>query len=199
MDHQDKIPQETKHRLNQQCQSIVQELPLRLNPTKLYEAILKIRCNSMAIKSMKERPDESAKHMSVLQEETIGLALYLNAALLNHSCDPNCMTLFRGSQLIIKSKPGKKDQTEPTISYGPLASRMPLAERRNILLEKWHFLCTCHACVKEEQESTRNSEYRCSHCNGLFATTAQQCPKCQSVIDWKDIKQVFAVAVLIFE
>jgi hypothetical protein len=184
MDHWDKNSVDLE--LEQECLSIAKRL--LISPSQLMEYVYKIQCNSMAIKGMRETMNQ---HMSVLQEETLGFALYLNAALLNHSCSPNCLTFFNGSQLIIKSKPGKKDKDEPTISYGPLVSRMPLKERREILLKKWHFYCNCDACLNEELVNT-NCEYKCHECDALFAKTVQLCPKCQSVIDWETVAQVLA-------
>jgi [histone H3]-lysine4/36 N-trimethyltransferase SMYD len=34
--------------------------------------------------------------------ETLGSGLYLSAASLNHSCDPNCVIVFNGIQLKVK-------------------------------------------------------------------------------------------------
>jgi SET and MYND domain-containing protein len=35
--------------------------------------------------------------------ESIGIGIYLGAALLNHSCEPNCWTFFNGRTLQLRT------------------------------------------------------------------------------------------------
>lgn len=36
-------------------------------------------------------------------EEVVGLGVYATPSLLNHSCDPNCVVVFRGRELLVRS------------------------------------------------------------------------------------------------
>ena len=50
---------------------------------------------------------------SILDDElvTIGVGIYFDAALLNHSCTSNCIVVFENSKLLVKCiKDIKKDQ-----------------------------------------------------------------------------------------
>ena len=50
---------------------------------------------------------------SILDDElvTIGVRIYFDAALLNHSCTSNCIVVFENSKLLVKCiKDIKKDQ-----------------------------------------------------------------------------------------
>jgi hypothetical protein len=57
--------------------------------SKLVELFCKFSCNNYNISDAEFRP--------------IGVGLYPTAALINHSCHPNCIALFRGTESIIRA------------------------------------------------------------------------------------------------
>ncbi|CAG8488228.1 4314_t:CDS:10 [Ambispora gerdemannii] len=87
---------------------------------------------------------------SVLDAEMIGIGvgIYTNTALINHSCVPNCLAVFDGSKLMVRNiRPIQKNE-EITITYTDLG--LPTMERRRELNERYFFLCRCELCKRYE-------------------------------------------------
>jgi SET and MYND domain-containing protein len=63
-----------------------------------------------------------------LEGNAIGAALYLEMAMLNHSCEPNCCIVFEGSQAVLRTLRVVEEGEELTISYLSLAT--PREDRR---------------------------------------------------------------------
>jgi hypothetical protein len=76
--------------------------------------------------------------------ETIGQGVYPHAALLNHSCDPNCLLRFNSTALeIVALRDIEKDE-ELTHSYVDLVQ--DTATRREHLQHLHGFVCDCTRC-----------------------------------------------------
>eukprot|EP00347_Sterkiella_histriomuscorum_P016768 403351926 len=89
----------------------------------------------------------------------IGTGLYYPSNLLNHSCDPNCMVLFRGqTQFIVTCRPIEADE-EITICYidNGISERII---RQQYLQEQYHFNCMCARCLKQIGEGTELKEQK---------------------------------------
>lgn len=86
-----------------------------------------------------------ANNFGILNDlhETIGQGVYPHAALLNHSCDPNCLLRFNatGQLSIVAMRPIAKGE-ELTHSYVDLVSRT----RRQDLQQLHGFSCHCRRC-----------------------------------------------------
>jgi len=76
----------------------------------------------------------------------VGSAVYLNAAMLNHSCRPNAFPIFEGRVLQIKALRQIKKDEEIFISYSD--SKLTTAERQEALWNIFRFKCTCPLCTK---------------------------------------------------
>jgi hypothetical protein len=126
-------------------------------------------------------------HMIVDEEQVeIGMGLYLgNASELNHSCMPNCMVQFRGSELVLRSLCWIPSQAELTISYIDLLQDRK--SRRKELQERYFFHCECQRCTnKGSEEHWTYDAFRChprtsgnkkrKPCKGL--ATPRTCRKC---------------------
>uniref|UniRef100_A0A383VC07 SET domain-containing protein n=1 Tax=Tetradesmus obliquus TaxID=3088 RepID=A0A383VC07_TETOB len=93
-----------------------------------------------------------------------GLALYPAAALLNHSCDPNCSIRFEGRQLLLVCVRGAAAGQQLTISYGPQLGQQPTQLRQQLLLQQYGFVCCCSSCRKglglatEQQQQQQQGE-----------------------------------------
>ncbi|CAJ0828605.1 13332_t:CDS:10 [Entrophospora sp. SA101] len=83
---------------------------------------------------------------SILDDElvTIGVGIYMNTALLNHSCASNCIVVFENSKLLVKCIKEIKKNQEITINYSD--TLQPNIERRKDLRERYFFLCKCELC-----------------------------------------------------
>ncbi|KAJ3066914.1 hypothetical protein HDU98_009842 [Podochytrium sp. JEL0797] len=77
----------------------------------------RIGCNSFSIKSVSTSKNAPAS-VETTASTTLGSAVYLHASLLNHSCDPNCISFFDDDARIRiqTSKPVLKSQ-QLAISY----------------------------------------------------------------------------------
>ena len=68
-------------------------------------------------------------------DASIGLALYLTAAMVNHSCSPNSVQLFRGRSIVLRAVRPIEAGEEITISYCDLASS-PLQVRASAAISR---------------------------------------------------------------
>lgn len=56
----------------------------------IFRVISKVMCNTFNI-------------LDQNHDQVLGLGVYPAPSLVNHSCDPNCVVLFRGKQLLLRS------------------------------------------------------------------------------------------------
>ena len=87
-----------------------------------------------------------------------GIGCYPRAALLNHSCEPNCIQRFDSqANIVIRAVCDIRAGTELTISY--IDTGMPTWHRQQELLKSYYFHCTCSRCVQVDA----NDVYACSN------------------------------------
>ncbi|KAI8099908.1 uncharacterized protein BX664DRAFT_322368 [Halteromyces radiatus] len=122
---------------------------------------------------------------------TVATAIYPLASKFNHSCQPNVIALFLGTQLQLRAlrliHPGQR----LSISYGPLAANLPKSKRQQQLLDHYFFTCHCQACqVTPDQSISPECEhiYLCSSCKYTrISANESKCPQCGITIDWNKI------------
>ncbi|CAG8493713.1 2130_t:CDS:2 [Paraglomus occultum] len=102
---------------------------------------------------------------SVLDAEmqSIGVGIYPNVSLLNHSCWPNCIVVFEGLKMNVRSIRKIEIGEEVTISYTDLF--LTGEERRKELHERYFFTCRCELCEKYKSvsEVDPRSALRCTN------------------------------------
>lgn len=118
-------------------------------------------------------------NFTVVDEElnSVGVGLYPLGGLLNHSCDPNCLALFRGQRQVIRCVKDVAPGEEVTIGYIELGR--PLLCRRLELASSYFFPCACARCAAPPPPDGRLSDMRCEGCNGplvLGAATTTPLP-----------------------
>lgn len=75
-----------------------------------------------------------------------GAGLYPLAALINHSCSPNCCQTFcTGGAIEVRAMRDIEEGEEATISYVDVAQHMSI--RKQELLTRFLFDCTCKSCT----------------------------------------------------
>ncbi|KAI4259679.1 MAG: hypothetical protein LQ352_000612 [Teloschistes flavicans] len=86
------------------------------------------------------------KGKGLFTSETIepGTCLSVYAAQLNHSCNPNCVFIFSGRSLSVRSIESIPAGGELTISY--IDTTMSYRERQKTLKANYYFDCSCHYC-----------------------------------------------------
>jgi SET and MYND domain-containing protein len=143
-----------------------------VSASELIELLCKLLCNVFTISDSELKP--------------IGIGLYPIAALINHSCSPNCVVLFDGPKAIIKALQTISLGEEVTINYIELAAT--LSERQKELKEYFCFECECSKC-KDVHFNLSLEAFRCprgGECSGLVdpLSSLLECNKCHS--SWRD-------------
>ncbi|XP_046919806.2 protein-lysine N-methyltransferase SMYD4 [Dermatophagoides farinae] len=96
-------------------------------------------------------------------ESPIGIGLYPNLALFNHSCDPDIVPIYnKGSELIFKTIRKISKNKEIFFSYGPTYKTTCVYQRQKLLHEQYFFHCHCMACM--EKRENYDSAILCPTC-----------------------------------
>jgi hypothetical protein len=102
-------------------------LPLPHEVTTLFA---RLQCNVFTACDAEMRPN--------------GAAMYPLAALINHSCDPNCAAVYTGKVQVIRSLRNLEPGEELTVAY--VDTGAPTAVRRRELRRGYFFECNCPFC-----------------------------------------------------
>ena len=96
----------------------------------------------------------------------IGSAIYPTLALLNHSCDPNVMKFFRGSEVVVVAKRNIYKDEEVTENYFPCYALIPKPVRQAWLYDHYFFHCLCLACESDYPlfKDLTERRFRCPKC-----------------------------------
>ena len=92
----------------------------------------------------------------------LGTGIYRTASLLNHSCVPNCIALFNGPQIVIRSLKDIQPNDELLITYVNLTD--PSVTRKEELKEGYMFECRCTLCDEPEYSDMLMRSMRCGLC-----------------------------------
>ncbi|RUS33431.1 hypothetical protein BC938DRAFT_471730 [Jimgerdemannia flammicorona] len=87
-------------------------------------------------------------YFSILDGEMVdvGVGVYPATAMINHSCWPNCVVVFEGARILVRSIRPIKRGEEITQSYIDIAE--PVSRRRADLRQRYFFLCQCELCER---------------------------------------------------
>lgn len=114
-----------------------------------------------------------------LKEDLIGVGLFFDQLLINHSCDPNIKTAgFAGRTVFLQAIKDIKEGEEILNSYGMFSRWQSYELRQKYLLENYCFKCNCASCDKKVEPLIRS--YKCcrSNCNG--SVIQMSCLNCGS-------------------
>ena len=99
--------------------------------------------------------------------QLLGSGLYLDASLINHSCEPNSVVSFRGRKLCVRALRPLGAGEELSIAYTELYA--PRYERRSKMVSKKGFTCRCPRCT---------APFAAGRGDALLSAIA--CPSCSS-------------------
>lgn len=102
----------------------------------------------------------------------IGVGLYDRLALLNHSCDPNCVVVFERTNAVLRAVKPIDAGEQLTISYIDRATDRN--ERRKQLAARYHFECACARCAGPPGADVFDVALRCTatpRCDGQVVQT----------------------------
>lgn len=75
--------------------------------------------------------------------------IFPTAALLNHSCNPNCNLILQDNNVVVVAANDIEENEEITICYSEIDPLLPVKERQSICQNKFNFVCECNRCVEE--------------------------------------------------
>lgn len=97
-----------------------------------------------------------------------GIGCYPRAALINHSCEPNCIQRFdHHANIVIRAVTDIPRGAELTISYTDTGN--PTWYRQQELLRSYHFHCTCSRCTRADWNDAHLSSAALSDAHALPA------------------------------
>jgi hypothetical protein len=130
---------------------------------RLFDILTRLPQNTHAVDAVQAR---AAGRAQELRQRRVGLALFLTASAMNHSCDPNCYVRFpnaadssagarRGGAvspaparfaLEVVALRAVRAGEELTLSYGVAAGQHAYSVRQQALRRQYLFRCACGAC-----------------------------------------------------
>lgn len=135
-------------------------LPTQQRVTALLKALLQLRANTIAVRHV-SRPSSAPIAPGESTDEQVALAVYRTACMANHSCEPNAFVSFsrEGGRALLVALRQISAGEQVTISYFPLAQRMPdTRARQECLQHKYSFTCQCSACT-DGQDAARKARF----------------------------------------
>ncbi|KAJ6257721.1 hypothetical protein Dda_7509 [Drechslerella dactyloides] len=124
--------------------------------------------------------------------DPIGTSIDYQAAMFNHSCDPNAIVLFDGRQLFLRSLREIPKDTEITISY--IDTFTPRSERIRELSTRYFFNCSCSFCSTDPQPL---ESWLCKKCSKSAPLTSNVCPSCDDAVPEERLTEAAALAMSI--
>lgn len=113
--------------------------------------------------------------------QSVGVGLYLGASVLDHSCDPNAVAVFKGREIIIRTISQIEAPEDVRISYTDVLDSTE--KRRKNLAKQYYFDCTCPRCQDEESDCFKSSLI-CQSCQiGSVPAISGLCSKCNTPIE----------------
>jgi len=141
----------------------------------------------LVLEYMREKPSEELKKLctSVLCKEHteitdglpagifenmgigLGAGFYIGTSIINHSCWPNAVAIFKGKARVIRAIDNIKSFNEVRISYVDVD--LPLSVRKEELWKDWKIDCKCDECNMvnpgaEERQKLKSPPFRCLKC-----------------------------------
>ncbi|XP_064093720.1 SET and MYND domain-containing protein 4-like [Macrobrachium nipponense] len=112
--------------------------------------------------------------------EPVASGVFPALSFINHSCYPNMRHYTIGRDLIMRAIRPVAVGEELTIAYTEEFHKQARVNRMK-LCEKYHFTCSCEACVKEWPLLPRipTMRFKCLSCKELLPGSLRLCSKCQ--------------------
>eukprot|EP00878_Enallax_costatus_P011592 GHUV01012100.1.p2 GENE.GHUV01012100.1~~GHUV01012100.1.p2 ORF type:complete len:544 (+),score=225.45 GHUV01012100.1:895-2526(+) len=123
------------------------EDPSLLDAKHIAQLLARFACNNHTVCDEELRP--------------IGVGIYPLGALINHSCQPNCVQSFEGPNIVFRSLSDLKAEQQITISYIELAATRQ--ERRRQLLQQYFFdVDTAAAAATSDEAAAHKVPNQCA-------------------------------------
>ena len=110
------------------------------------------------------------------EQMNVGVAFYPALSLFNHSCKPNVISLFQGSQVTLSAACRVRAGEELFFCYGPSVQNSSRQDRQQALRQQYFFDCRCTACESGAESKLR--AFLCCDCNGALIVNRDKSNKC---------------------
>lgn len=113
-----------------------------------------------------------------------GTGIFCLISLTNHSCDPNAVIAKKSEfqQTALVSLRSLNAGDEIFITYKPQFTSQITKDRRMFLLDRYHFICQCQACLSdwsvESHSSYKIPSMKCTDCILSKKNSSQVCKSC---------------------
>lgn len=157
--------------------------------------LLQLQTNIISVLEQNLQGMVSVGHnLSDMQERPIGVGIYPTVSLLNHSCQPNIISILHKNKFITRAASALECGTEINYCYGPSFTRLSKKDRQKRLKNQYFFSCQCDCCINNKENESR--ALVCPKCNGPVIYNqdlSHQCMKCHStdVINVSDTLEQF--------
>lgn len=111
--------------------------------------------------------------------QPVGIGLYLEASILDHSCYPNATVVFDGKQLLLRTIKPVKSFADIRISYTNLLDSNQV--RRENLQNQYYFTCECARC-KDDEIDVEKASVACGSCQGCVPVSLRRCIECGQAV-----------------
>lgn len=157
----------------------------------LLKHIENVPCNAVSISELQnEQQDLDMAHLSAnslknCKSITYAVGIFCLMSLANHSCDPNAVIARKSElqQTALVSVRSLAAGDEIFITYKPQFTSQITQDRRSYLLDRYHFLCQCRACVSnwslESHVDYRLPTIKCAQCIMSKMKSSATCRACE--------------------
>jgi SET and MYND domain-containing protein len=118
----------------------------------------------------------------------VGVGLFLDGALFNHACDPNCVVSFQQQKMMVRTIQTVPKGQELSISYIDVFQSRK--KRQQILASSYFFVCECDRCQHNlEEEDLQLDGFKCLNetCQGVVDAELRTCNTCNSTRSQQEI------------
>ncbi|XP_014239451.1 SET and MYND domain-containing protein 4-like [Cimex lectularius] len=148
----------------------------------ILEHLGQLICNGHAIVSY-SMSHRNNSPIAAEEQRRIGTGIFPSVSMMNHGCDPSVNASFVKSLLIVKSVKDLKKGEEVYNCYGPNFRRMTTKERKEALLDQYHFSCRCNACQSPTEFCTQFNKLWCTFCKSEINLETFKCTYCLTEFD----------------
>ena len=124
--------------------ALLQSLGVPINVRNVIISISRIAINSFLIKDT--------------YFDAIGDAVYIEASIFDHSCEPNASYVFDGPKMQVRAI--KSIHFNETVYINYVVCEQSRSARQALLLDNYYFTCECTRCAREEREGEDTSILR---------------------------------------
>ena len=151
--------------------------------------LLQCRTNAYALTALHDPHDDGdgdveatvLENVATVEQTRVAVAVYPQASLFNHSCEPNVLVQFQGRRLQLRASHPISSGAELFNCYGPHRAHHSFEERQAALWEQYFFRCGCAPCG----DRVGPNSFKCQNgvCGGRLAYNTAgtyRCVECHS-------------------